>query len=746
MTGLIWFGTQNFQSLIKTRHACDQGDGLTGYTWTEHDLREGGVQVLKDLPNNLELTTEWLKFPGGKHGGSWAARIKGKPLDPNQVSRNSLIFYVGLEGLGGVNLETEEREDGYETATELSGVTPELGDFSMKIIDGPNNVYVTQGMHSEVFARTAGKTHITALPVQPGNIWQAKDILVKKIIDHAQAAVKPFNDEKATPPDPSFVLTLADEVLSGANLYAVQKTFDGAFSFDVYYQSASANTKLDATALSAGIEAFRKKFTERFDLIFPIPAKYQAFAKDITSNLMGGIGYFYGTSIVDRSGNLDEDDEDEAFMSEAERRERGKPEMAPPAQLLTATPSRSFFPRGFYWDEGFHLQHIGTWDNDLSLEILKSWIELIDADGWVGREQILGEEARSKVPVEFQTQYPNYANPPTLTMALTAFISRLEEAAEPSLADLGMDQLPVDSTSAAPDLSSRLLSPHAARAYLNEIYPSLRRHYHWFRRTQRGQIRQWGRKATARGEAYRWRGRSAEHVLTSGLDDYPRPVPPHVGELHVDLMSWMGYFSNMMRRIADFIGEAEDAAEYEVNEKGIKANLDDLHWNEEQQMYCDVTVNEEDDSEHVCHAGYVSLFPLLLGLLEPSSPRLGSILDLIHDPKRLWSPYGIRSLSADHPLFGQGENYWRGPIWIQMNYLALSSLYQKYAKEPGPFQTKAKQIYDALRHNIVENVFQEYQRTGYVWEQYDPLTGQGKRSHPFTGWTSLVALILAEKY
>lgn len=163
-------------------------------------------------------------------------------------------------------------------------------------------------------------------------------------------------------------------------------------------------------------------------------------------------------------------------------------------------------------------------------------------------------------------------------MALTAFISRLEEAAEPSLADLGMDQLPVDSTSAAPGLSSRLLSPHAARAYLNEIYPSLRRHYHWFRRTQRGQIRQWGRKATARGEAYRWRGRSAEHVLTSGLDDYPRPVPPHVGELHVDLMSWMGYFSNMMRRIADFIGEAEDATEYEVNEKGIKANLDGKHW------------------------------------------------------------------------------------------------------------------------------------------------------------------------
>lgn len=32
-----------------------------------------------------------------------------------------------------------------------------------------------------------------------------------------------------------------------------------------------------------------------------------------------------------------------------------------------------------------------------SLEILKDWIDLIDEDGWVAREQILGEEARSKV-------------------------------------------------------------------------------------------------------------------------------------------------------------------------------------------------------------------------------------------------------------------------------------------------------------------------------------------------------------
>jgi len=172
----------------------------------------------------------------------------------------------------------------------------------------------------------------------------------------------------------------------------------------------------------------------------------------------------------------------------------------------------------------------------------------------------------------------------------------------------------------------------------------------------------------------------------------------------------------------------------------------DLHWNEEEKLYCDVSVNDDDESVHVCHRGYLSLFPLLLGLLPSSSPHLGPLLDLMRDPEHLWSPYGLRSLSVSHPLFGQGENYWRGPIWIHMNYMALSSLYKIYAAEPGPYQQQAADIYTELRKNVIDNVYKEYERTGYVWEQYDPLIGEGKRSHPFTGWTSLVTLILSEKY
>lgn len=83
--------TSNGDNDAGARHACDQGDGLSGYTWTEHDPREGGVQVLNDPQNNVKVTTELLKVQGGEHGGSWAARIKGEPLKPGK-HQNVLSF------------------------------------------------------------------------------------------------------------------------------------------------------------------------------------------------------------------------------------------------------------------------------------------------------------------------------------------------------------------------------------------------------------------------------------------------------------------------------------------------------------------------------------------------------------------------------------------------------------------------------------------------------------------------------
>lgn len=50
------------------RHACEQGDGLQSYTFTEHDGRSAAVEIIKDVDNNLEMRIQLLKVPGGDKG------------------------------------------------------------------------------------------------------------------------------------------------------------------------------------------------------------------------------------------------------------------------------------------------------------------------------------------------------------------------------------------------------------------------------------------------------------------------------------------------------------------------------------------------------------------------------------------------------------------------------------------------------------------------------------------------------
>ncbi|RYH08994.1 hypothetical protein EON65_40485 [archaeon] len=87
----------------------------------------------------------------------------------------------------------------------------------------------------------------------------------------------------------------------------------------------------------------------------------------------------------------------------------------------------------------------------------------------------------------------------------------------------------------------------------------------------------------------------------------------------------------------------------------------------------------------------------------------------------------------------------RGPIWLNINYLALGAL-KHYSSLPGPHQHRAQSLYIKLYRGIVSNVFKVYRDTGFFWEQYEDKTGAGMRGHPFTGWTSTIVNILYEIY
>ncbi|RJE25152.1 mannosyl-oligosaccharide glucosidase [Aspergillus sclerotialis] len=741
--GLMWAKVEDYASVQQNfRHTCEQNEGMAGYGWDEYDIRRGGRETIHDAGNTLDLTIDFIKVPGGQHGGSWGARVKGVPREDAPAEQlTTMVFYTTLEGLGSLGVANEAETLGFEGDVKFTGRTPDLGDFSIDVTTGPESNGHPFHSHPTYENKPLDRTLVSSVNMPPEHLWQPKAILFTRMKGEVDNYIQNYGAEN--PPPPAQVFTIKNTPGDG-NMHLVQKVFQGAFEFDILFSSGSSPQPLTTASLTKEIENTLLSYSERFDKVLSPKApfnspKYTEFSKAMLSNLIGGIGYFHGSDIVDRSAAPEYDEENEGFWEEtAEARSRAKPVLEGPKELFTCVPSRPFFPRGFLWDEGFHLLPILDWDTDLVLEILKSWFSLMDEDGWIAREQIIGTEARSKVPPEFTIQYPHYANPPTLFMALEAFLDKLNQNQSTLLEQTSGDNF-FDSLRMA-----HVKNPEMADVYIRTLYPLLKKHYSWYRSTQKGDIKSYDREAFSTKEAYRWRGRSVQHILTSGIDDYPRAQPPHPGELHVDLISWMGMMTRTIRRIADIVGETEDAEEFKGYEIAIERNIDDLHWNEKEQTYCDATIDEYEESVHVCHKGYISILPFLTGMVGPNSPRLKPILDLIQDPKELWSDYGIRSLSKKDEFYGTAENYWRSLIpGLSFPGIWVDPLNQDIAITPGPHQTQARDMYVKLRKNLVENVFKEWKATGFAWEQYNPETGKGQRTQHFTGWTSMVVKMMS---
>ena len=625
-----WIVTLTVPHPLDLRHTCEQDEGMAGYGWVMYDARSGGLQLINDTGNNLDLLSYFAKTSDN----DWGLRIKGIPWSTKQDQKTAVIVYIGNEDPESKTKCTQEdSEKPSEGDILCGGIAKGLGKFRLHF----------PSLQDEKKAGT--RTSVRSLRVPPDTIWQTKPIFTDKLKTEAARHGMLANDP------------------GEGNLHFIQRNFEGDFEFDILFSHKPNPTAMTTLGLTEAIRDALATFSSRFKSVYHPQSPFAdeqhiEFSKSLLSNLIGGIGYFYGTSMVDLSSAPDYAEGDEKHWdaaalarSQAEVKEQG------PYQLLSAVPSMPFFPRGFLWDEGFHLQVILRWDMDLALEIVSSWFSLMDESGWIAREQILGPEARSKVPQEFQTQYPHYANPPTIFLVVQAFATAL---------------IGEWSYSGAP---SRHLSNHTeGRAFLMAILPKLKTNYQWFRRTQAGTLNTYQRPNSPIKEGYRWRGRTPQHVLTSGLDDYPRAQPPHPEELHIDALCWVGAMAMALSKISTVLGYEQDQTVFMEHKTDIIRSLDVIHWSETDQAYCDVTVSGANEMQRVCHKGYISLFPFLVGLMGPDHSHLESILDMMRNPDELWSPFGIRSLSLGDQFYGTGENYWRGPIWININYMALERL------------------------------------------------------------------------
>jgi mannosyl-oligosaccharide glucosidase len=63
-----------------------------------------------------------------------------------------------------------------------------------------------------------------------------------------------------------------------------------------------------------------------------------------------------------------------------------------------------------------------------------------------------------------------------------------------------------------------------------------------------------------------------------------------------------------------------------------------------------------------------------------------------------------------------------GPIWLNINYLSLKSLYEYKDVSKN---LNVKNIYQKLRNNLIKNLAKNFKIKNTIFEQYNPINGKG---------------------
>eukprot|EP00850_Spirogloea_muscicola_P022011 SM000272S10278 [mRNA] locus=s272:104617:110725:- [translate_table: standard] len=655
--GLMWLGVKD--GGLSLRHTCEESDRLARYGWLRHDGESFGRQEILD--DQRLITTSFVKSfePGAGYGGSWAARFEVTEPRGEEVNDSSSAFLCkspihartptsGSRAHQQRCLPSSSRKEEYSDPLRKAVAIFYMVDEGGGELAPPREMPLASGsIVASGSDKTVGKWELT-LHVQSGAdvSWVGLQTAhMHNITDlMMQVYIQQVMDQKAVPAPvrksqqreselvkfrERQIVELPNSSMHHPNLIVIQVSAKPPLQVDFTFVSgrekshgSSGANELAGEKLSTMLKQEEDKFNSKFHKVFSFPAEVDSTDKDIAkaalSNLLGGIGYFYGRSRIQATARSGAEPKIQLYW---------------PAPLYTAVPSRSFFPRGFLWDEGFHQLLIRKWDKGIHHDVVAHWLDLMNCQGWIPREQILGQEARSKVPSEFVVQRTSNANPPTVFLSFQDLAMEVEQG-EGTADDVEfLRSKPGSYYWHGRDQDTEVeLNPKVRSLVLNDVIVS----YHMHLKT-----------------------------LTSGLDDYPRASHPSRDERHLDLRCWMALASECMFRIARII--KEPSHEYEENLKQLSQMeaLDKQHLDAASGRYCDFGNHTEQvklvstEEGHwvrqvlgrprlrlVPQFGYNSLFPLLMRLLPSSSDRLGQQLELLRDETLLWTSFGLRSLAT----------------------------------------------------------------------------------------------------
>lgn len=269
---------------------------------------------------------------------------------------------------------------------------------------------------------------------------------------------------------------------------------------------------------------------------------------------------------------------------------------------------------------------------------------------------------------------------------------------------------PVDADVSKPPLAAwatwKLHRHHPDPEFLNEIYEPLTRCVNW-----------WFEKNDLDSNGLC----EYQHPYSSGLDNSPlfddgMPVESP------DLNSYLTLEMEAIGQIAQVIGLPEQALYWAERASDLVRRMIDSSWDPEAGLFW-----AKKDGVRISARTPFNLFPLITGRLPAEiSTRLVAHLT---NPNEFWPRYPVPSTALDDPAF-RPTRMWRGPTWVNVNYLLIEGLWR------SGFPEVARE----LRRSTLDMINAHPD----IFEYYHPETGaRPAEAAAVFGWSSAIFIDLA---
>lgn len=213
------------------------------------------------------------------------------------------------------------------------------------------------------------------------------------------------------------------------------------------------------------------------------------------------------------------------------------------------------------------------------------------------------------------------------------------------------------------------------------------------------------------------------HPNSSGLDDSPlwdwgMPVESP------DLNTYLVMQQDALARIAEILGLKQEAREWSAKADALAARLVEHFWDERAGVFWAMR-----NHAPIRVLTPFNLYPLLSGHLDMAMRQ--RVLDHLFNPNEFWLEHPIPTVAKNDPLYDPNQ-MWRGPTWVNINYLFVEGL----VRNGYPEQARA------LRDKTLELLMHHRD----IYEYYNPETGNAPpRAASVFGWSSAVFIDLAIK-